>query len=475
MRFFLRGRRARTDNRPPGPPPPPPPEPVQGELPRYHDHVVRVGVEVEPHDEAAFLGTAGGQPWQFQRVGRGRYDVRVAVSGAALGSTAAALAEFHHVSARSGVRVRVVFATRLRPGPSPYRRYLVMHRGWQPAREWLAAPVRGLMFWRSKGTLQAVSLAEARSRLSDFAARNPQAGRPDRLMVVGPPDPPGSTTDTDTETLDPLDDWRFLIAAGLLIGSGVAFICLYVALWLPEEIPTLTAVAFLVSLPCLFGLWQMFRRIPEGRINTWLPLGLTALAAPWAVTLSNFSLDVYLQAFGISPGDVPITGPARLFALSGTLPLVLFALLVALGVFGLLQYFHLAVRGDLRLFQWLSAALIVLFCGLTSVTVLIERDTRRGLDHVAAYQATGGPARGHAGVVPSVVCVEPGKDPVSRIGPPLTTDRPVLYFDGANNVDLLWDREEGLTKVTRFSVSLTPVPDLDADCPEPESADDSSP
>lgn len=70
-----------------------------------------------------------------------------------------------------------------------------------------------------------------------------------------------------------------------------------------------------------------------------------------------------------------------------------------------------------------------------------------------------------------MVCVEPGPDPVKRIEAPLTTDRPVLYFDGANNVDLLWDQEQGLTKVPRFTVSLTPVPGLDSDCPEPEATE----
>lgn len=454
------------------PSPPPPPEPSQGNLPRYHDHVVRIGVEVEPQDEANFLATVGDRPWRFQRRGEGRYDVHIGVSGAALGSTGAALAEIHHVLARSGVSARVVFATRLRPRPSPFRRYRILPRGRMPAREWLAAPVRGLMSWRSKGTLQATSLAEARSRLADFVARNPQVGRADRLMVAGPPDPLGTTPSSADQEEDPLDGPLLPLIIVLLVGAGAAFIGLYVALWLPEEIPTRHAVAFLISLPCLFGVWQMFRRIPEGRINTWLPLGLTALAAPLTIGLSNFSRDVYLQAFGISPGEVPPTGQGRLFAVADTLPLVTFALLLSLGVFGLLQYFHFTVRGDLRLLQWLMALIVVLVYGLTSVTVLLERDARRGLEHVARYQAEGGPARGHTGVTPSVVCVETGTDPVQRIGPPLTTDRPVLYFDGENGVDLLWDREHGLTKVTRFSVSLTPVPDLNADCPEPESVRD---
>ena len=476
MRLFRRLRRSRRNPRPSGAPETPAPErpspePLKGELPRHHDHVVRIGVEVEPRDGAAFLGTVGGQPWQVQSLGKGRHDVYVAVSGAALGSTGAALSEFHHALNRAGVCVRVLFAARLRPRPSAPRRYLVLPRGWMPERGWLAAPVRVLMAWRSRGTIPAASLTEARSKLAYFADRNPEAGAPDGLMVVGPPDRPGTTEPaTNAAAPDPWDDWRFLLATALLITAGAVFIGLYIALWMPEEISTPLAVGFLVSLPCLFGVWQMFRRIPEGRINTWLPLGLTALAGPSAIALSNFSQDVYLDAFGISPGEAATNATGRLFSLAGTLPLVLFALVISLGVFGLLRYFHLASRGHFRLLQWLMAVLVVLYYGLTAVTVVLERDSERGLAHVAEYRSEGGPARMHAGVLPSVVCVEPEEDPVSRTGPPLTTDRPVLYFAGEDDVDLLWDREHGVTKVPRFSVSLTPVPELDTECPEPEPA-----
>jgi hypothetical protein len=129
MRFF---RRRRPSRHAPGPAPAPePPTPgLEGELPRFHDHVVRVGVEVEPQDEAAFLGVVGGQPWQFQNLGGGRIDVRVAVSGAALGSTGAALSDFHRVLNRAGATARVMFAARLRPQLSPQHRYLVLPRGW---------------------------------------------------------------------------------------------------------------------------------------------------------------------------------------------------------------------------------------------------------------------------------------------------------------------------------------------------------
>lgn len=120
---FLRRRR------PSVPPEPPVPEPLKGELPRYHDHVVRIGVAVEPREEAAFLAMVGGQPWQLQGFGAGRYDVRVAVSGSALGSVGAALGEFHHVLSKAGVGARVVFAARLCPKLSPSRRYLVLPPG----------------------------------------------------------------------------------------------------------------------------------------------------------------------------------------------------------------------------------------------------------------------------------------------------------------------------------------------------------
>ncbi|WP_017579147.1 hypothetical protein [Nocardiopsis valliformis] len=448
---------------------------LQGRLPRHHDHVVRIGVEVEPHDEAGFLGTVRGQSWQLQRLGEGEYDVRVAVSGAALGAAKAALAEFHHVLTRAGVDARVVFVARLRRQEDPTRRYLVLPRGWMPAQEWIASPLRALMFWRSRGTIQATSLAGARSMLAGFAERNPEAGPPDELMVVGPPDQPGAVAPAPiTPKTDPLNDWRFLLVSTLLIAAGVVFIGLYVFLWLPEQIPTLAALAFLVSIPCLFGLWQMLRRIPEGRINRWLPLGLTAVAPPLTVALSNSSHDVYLEQFGITPGEVAPTSAGRLFAVADTLPLVLFALLFSLGVFGLLRYFHVSARGREFPARMMAAGAVCVYIlasvnmVLVAVIVPLERGAKVGTEHIAQYQAEGGGPVGHVGVQPTVVCVGAEEDPVSRIGAPLTTDRPVLYFEGENDIDLLWDREHGLTKLPRFSVSLTPVTDLDDTCSGPQ-------
>lgn len=478
MRFFRLCRRSRHAPEPSRSPEEPAPEPLKGQLPRHYDHVVRIGVETEPPDEAAFLATVSGRPWQTQSLGEGRYNVRVAVSGAALGSTRAALSEFHHTLTRAGVGVRVMFAARPHPRPSPSRRYLVLPRGWMTERRWLAAPIRNLMAWRSRGIIQAVSLTEAGSKLADFADRNPEAGPPDELVVVGPSDLPGATSPgTDSTVGDPLDDWRFLLAVAFLIVvvGGAALFGLYAITRRAEGGLFLTAVAFPIVLPFLFGAWQMFRRIPEGRINTWLPLGLTALAPPLAIALSTSNQDAYLDAFGIAPGDVVTVGPGRLFALAGFLP-VLIALLVCLGAFGLFQYFHLGIRETPFRYRVPVAAVVLLY-GIFTVSILLttmqgplERGARVGADHVAHYRSEGGEPRGHVGITPSTVCVEPGGGPVSRIGPPLTTDRPVLYFSGADNVDFLWDREHGLTKVTRFSVSLTPVPDLDTECPEPETA-----
>ncbi len=476
MRFFRHSRRIQHDRRP-GSPEASAPEPLRGELPRYHDHVVRIGVEVEPRDEAAFLGTVGGQPWQVQKLGTGRYDVRVAVSGAALGSTGAALAKFNHALNRTGVVVRVTFAARLRPQLSPSRRYLVMPRGWMTERGWLAAPVRVLMAWRSRATIPAASLSEARSKLADFVDRNSETGPQEKLAVVGPPDPPVAPGGP-TAPEDPLDNWRFLLATALLICTvgGLAVFGLYTAAWRPDGslFPGILFPWF--ALPLGFGLWQMLRHIPEGHINTWVPLGLTTLGVPLTVVLSTSNQDAYLEAFGISPGDVVTDGLGRLFALAGFLP-ALIVLFVALGAFGLLRYFHYFHIGapGAPFLPRLMAVLAVCLYGLATVFVLLttmkvplEAGARVGAEHVAHYRAEGGAPHGHVGVTPSVVCVEPGADPVSRFGPPLTTDRPVLYFAGANDVDLLWDREEGLTKVPRFSVSLTPVPDLDSACPAPE-------
>jgi hypothetical protein len=266
-----------------------------------------------------------------------------------------------------------------------------------------------------------------------------------------------------------LSDRRFLLITALLLTTGVVVLGLSLTVWRPEDVTFRAGVATFIAIPCLFGVWQMLRRVPEGRINTWLPLGLTALAAPLAVALGSLSHDVYLSAFGIGPGEVAQAGQGRVIALGETLPLVLFALIFSLGIFGLLRYFHLGGRGA-QFLQWMLTIGAVCVYGLTAVIVLMERDARIGSGHVVAYRSEGGVPRSHAGVLPSVVCVELGGDPSHRIGPPLTTDRPVLYFEGENDIDLLWDREHGLTKVPRFSVSLTPVTDLDDICPGPQRA-----
>ncbi|MBE2998392.1 hypothetical protein IDM40_06680 [Nocardiopsis sp. HNM0947] len=449
---------------------------MKGELPRHYDHVVRIGVEADPRDEAAFLAVAGGRPWQTRRVGPGRYDVHIAVAGAALGATGVALAECHQAMDKAGSNARVVCAARLLRRSQPSRRYLVLPKGRMPEREWLAAPARGLLAWWSRGTIQAASLEEARSRLPDFAERNPEAGPPTGLMVAGPPDPPDAPSPGSAPAEhDPWSDWRFLLAAAAAIAAGALFLGLYSAFWMPEGITRWLFAGILAAGFCVFGLWQMLRRVPEGRINTWLPVALAALATPLAVALSNSSYDTYLETFGITPGEVAPTGAAgRLFALSDTLPPVLFVLLFSLGVFGLLRYFHVGRRGVGFVPQLLSVGVVglyglaTLYLLLTAMAVSLERSVEVGAEHAAHYRDQGGEPLGHAGVLPSAVCAVPDEDPVTRIGPPLTTDRPVLYFEGTDGVDLLWDREHGLTKVPRFSVSLTPVPDLDAECPEQE-------
>lgn len=106
-----------------------------------------------------------------------------------------------------------------------------------------------------------------------------------------------------------------------------------------------------------------------GRINTWLPLGLTSLGAPLAIALSTSNQDAYLAAFGASPGDVVTSGPGRLFALAGFLP-VLIALLVSLGAFGLLRYFHIGTPGASFLPRLLTILAVCLY-GLATVYVLL--------------------------------------------------------------------------------------------------------
>jgi hypothetical protein len=445
---------------------------MEGEFPPYYDHVVRIGVEVGTEHVPGFVALVRGQAWQMREVGGDprRYDVHIALSGAAFGAVHAALSEFRYACDRAGTHIRIVFATRLRPQRSSFRSYPVLPRARMPEREWLAALARHLLRWRARGGIHARSLAEARDLLPEFTERNPGVGRLDELMVVGPPDTAAPAPgDGEQERPFGLKD-PYVLFGGLLVVVGAVVIVLLLTVWRPASLSFPAAVASVIAIPCLFGVWQMLRRVPEGRLNTWLPLALTALAAPLAIALANLSHNTYLAVFGITPGEVVPTGTGRTVALVETLPLVLFALVLSLGIFGFLRHFHLTSHGHSRFLQWLLAVAVVLVYGLTAVTVLMERDSGTGRSHVAAYRSGGGPPRTHAGIQPSVVCVKVGQTPVQRVGPELTTERPVLYFPGANNTDLLWDREDGLTRVPRFSVTLTPVAELDSPCPGPTSA-----
>src|SRR5690606_34273777 len=120
-------------------------------------------------------------------------------------------------------------------------------------------------------------------------------------------------------------------------------------------------------------------------------------------------------------------------------------MLICAALFASLRYFHLTGDRKSRISEWLAIPFALTVSGISAVAVLVDEASEAGQAHVAAYQEEGGAPREYAGLLPSVVCVEPGKDPVKRFGPPLTTARPVLHFTGANSVDLLWDREKGLT------------------------------
>ncbi|WP_306366587.1 hypothetical protein [Nocardiopsis sp. CC223A] len=420
---------------------------------------MRIGVEVEPAQVPGFLSLVRSRPWPFVDLGEGRYDVHVPLSGSVFGVVAAAMSEFRHFCDKAGVHTRIVFAARLRAATDPYRRYPVMPRTRMPEREWIAAPVRGLLWWRIRGYIRARSLAEARSLLPGFAARNPEAG--ETLMVVGPPDPRDRSVDERPRS------YGGMLLGLLIVVAGALYLLYLLFDGRPPGAENRQLVIALLGLVCLYGTWHAVRRIPEGRVDTWLPLVLTVLAAPTAIALGSLGQETYLASFGIGSGEVDTTGPSRVIAVFSSLWLVLLALLIALGAFGFLRHFHVTVHGYGRFWSGLMVVLVMTVYGLTAVVTLMDRDRETAERHISLYREGAAPQH-HVGVQPTAVCVEEtGENPVNRIGPPLTTDRPVLYFAGTGNVDLLWDREEGTTRVTRFSVTLTPVSSLADTCPPP--------
>src|SRR5690606_27840147 len=142
-------------------------------------------------------------------------------------------------------------------------------------------------------------------------------------------------------------------------------------------------------------------------------------------------------------GEVAFTGLEHTAAAMHGLPKAVAALIICTGLFATLRYFHFIGNRNSRVAELLALSFILFFSGLCTVFFLGKKAFETGEAHVAAYQEEGGAPREYAGLLPSVVCVEPGEGPVKRFGPPLTTDRPVLHFTGANSVDLLWDREKG--------------------------------
>ncbi|MFE3458126.1 hypothetical protein ACFXKD_11315 [Nocardiopsis aegyptia] len=428
---------------------------MEGEFPRHYDHEVRLGVRVPQAQAAALLALMCGRPWRFREVGatpeHRDYDVHIPVSGAALGAAVAASVRFRKACDRSGVDARIVTSARLRPGPARTHAYLVLPR---VAADRIPANVLlALTWWRARGRVHAETLAEARSLVPEFVARNPEAGPADSLTVAGLPD--RMHTSERSPVLGAVALGVFLLVCGAVL----------LAAWSAGEAALRPFLTTLVAVPLVFGVWQVLIRIPESLAGTWFPLVITVLAIPAMVALGDFSLTVYLDAFGIGANEVALSGVSRFAATTESAPPVIQALVVSLGLFGLVRHFHLVTLGVAPFLIGLAAVLLALAYVLGALTDQLRADTAQGEAHVEAYRAEGGEARFHAGVEPAVVCVDPGEDPVVRVGPPLTTDRPVLYFKGAKDVDLLWDREEGVTRVPRFSVTLTPVDTLDDPCP----------
>ncbi|NYH55772.1 hypothetical protein HNR06_005361 [Nocardiopsis arvandica] len=328
----------------------------------------------------------------------------------------------------------------------------------------LQALYQGIMLrWQSQGYIRARSVEDAQAMLPTYLAEHPGVGEQGTLTVIGGK---GRVEELRQGPL-PSPGELLLLLAMVAVGalSVVLFLTALLTVFLPTGGSARAGIALLTALLCSFGVWLLLRRLPEGHMHVWLPVVVTSLIPFLALAAGHLDIHTYMWQFGITPGDISI--PSYNLALSSAYSVIpiLCAAVIVLGLFGFGHHFHLGGRGHFRYLSWLLAATAVALYILVTMQFLIEKSSTAGARDVIRYQTQGGPPAEHAGIRPTPVCVEHTLSSGKRFGPPLPTNRPVLHFNGVNKTDVLWDRENGVTKVPSFAVTLTPVPGLDRSCP----------
>jgi len=462
------------------PPPPQPPEEhneraeFEGTYPKKYDHVVRIVVSVPAAEAPDLRVLLNSRSWPFResenppestRSRYVRFTVHVPILGASLWAETEAASRFSRACTQARIEAHLVSTSRPRSSGATFRTYRVVPD--------VAAP-HGVLRSRlhelvlhacSQGTIRARSLARAKEELPGFLEENPGVGRDVDVTVRGPE---GPVAEPARGPLPSVRDVLVLSLAGIVVCTVVALVFTVV---LPGGSVQLAGTVILAT-ACFVGVCLLLRQLREGTVNTWLPVVITGLFPVLLIPAAHLNVYAYLSEFGISPGDAEISG-YHLFLSGREAAVIIFLTAVfALSLFGFLFHFHFGGFGSKGVVIWSLAVGSVALYTFLPVRFILDSSTSTGAEHVAHYQDGGAPVS-QFGIVPTPVCVEQSSEIDDRFGPAPPTDRPVLHFGFANDIDFLWDPEEELTKVPSFSVPLTPVTGLDSTCPDPPNNEDS--
>lgn len=440
----------------------------EGSLPEQHDHVVRVNLAVHVDQEPDLRVGLGSRSWPFRKSDplpeerepkNHRYTTLIPIMGASLGATGEAISRLQHACRKVGVKISILSTARPRPRDTPTWRYRVVPIASEPHNR-VQALYQGIVLrWQSPGYVRARSLEAAKAMLPAYLAENPGVGDQGKLTVTG------RKGRTHEPRQGPLPSRGELLLLATFSAVTVLSLALVLTVFLPTGGSTPAGIGLLATLLGSFGVWLLLRRLPEGHVHVWLPIIVTSLIPILALAAGHLDIHIYMWQFGITPGDISI--PSYNLALASVRSFfpIFCAAVIVLGIFGFGHHFHLGGRGHFRYLNWLLATIVVGLYIIITTQFVIERSSTSGARDIARYQAQGGPPAERAGIRPTPVCVDPTVTSGNRFGPTLSAHRPVLHFNGVDKTDVLWDRENGVTKVPSFSVTLTPVPDLDSPCP----------
>lgn len=449
----------------------------EGTLPDKYDHIVRVTFEVDPDQEPNLRLLLKSISWPFLKLDPQpgdpdmrdiRYIIQIPITGASSGSTGKAVSLLREHCRRAGVRITLMSTARPRPREAPSRQYHVVSVVPDTDHRVEKLYQRVMLRALSQGTIRARSLTEAEARLPGYIANHPGVGELDELTVIG------RLGRVDASRQSPLPSRGELLLIATMIITVVLVLTLMLTALLPEGGTPGEGIFLLTTALCLFGVWLLLRLLRESQMNSWF-LGVATSSIPILVAgMGYLDIYTYMWQFDIAPGDIDIPVYHQALASMNSIAPIAGASIIAAGIFGFLQHFHLGGYGHLRFLNWLFASLIMFTYVGTTTHFLIERTSTMGALDAIRYQTVGGPISDHAGITPTPVCIEDAAEPKARFGPELPTERPVLHFQGMNGTDLLWNGGEGITKVPGFSVTLTPVNDLDRSCPAPSPTEEST-